>query len=130
MKIFWLDNFQMEKVKTQKSAILLALICTIFTATGQLFFKVGSAEIVSILSFFNLFVILGAFSYLIGAILFVVALKKGELSVIAPLLALNFVWVGILSTIYLGETINSTRWFGITVIAIGIGFIGRGGKIW
>lgn len=118
----------MENVKTQKSAILLALICTIFISIGQLFFKIGSAEIISILTFFNLFVIVGAFFYFIGSILYIISLRKGELSVIAPIFALNFVWVGILSMIYLNETINATRWIGIAIVAIGVGFIGMGGK--
>jgi uncharacterized membrane protein len=116
-----------KKVGTPKSAIIIALVCTIFTAAGQLFFKIGSAKVVSISTFFNLPIILGAFSYLIGSVLFIIALKKGELSVIVPLLALNFIWVGILSSVYLGEAINSTKWLGIISIVIGISFIGRGG---
>lgn len=118
----------MEYIKTQKSAILLVLICTIFISIGQIFFKLGSEKVVSILSFFNLFVVVGAFFYLIGSILYIISLKKGELSIIAPIFALNFIWVGILSTIFLGETINATRWIGIATIAMGVGFIGRGGK--
>ncbi len=118
----------MKKIKTEKSSVLIALICTIFIATGQLFFKLGSAKIVSILSFFNLFIIIGALSYFIGSILYIISLKKGELSVIAPIFALNFVWVGILSMICLNEAINTTRWIGIATVAIGVGFIGIGGE--
>ena len=118
----------MENIKTQKISILLALVCTVFISIGQLFFKIGSAEIISILTFFNLFVIVGAFFYFIGSILYIISLKKGELSIIAPIFALNFIWVGILSTIFLNETINVTRWIGIATIVIGVGFIGWGGK--
>lgn len=113
---------------TKKISIVLALICTLFIAAGQLLFKIGSAKIVDIISFFNLFVIGGAFCYGLGAILFILALKKGELSVIVPLMALNFVWVGILSTIYLNETLTLVRWTGIIAITTGVAIIGKGGK--
>ena len=118
----------MKNQKTKKSAIILALICTLFVAVGQILFKLGSAKIVDILSFFNLSVVGGALAYLLGSILFILALKKGELSVIVPLIALNFVWVGLLSKIYLGEEINLTRWVGIVTIMAGVVFIGKGGR--
>ena len=110
---------------TSKFAIVLALICTIFVSIGQLFYKLGSEKVVDILSLFNLFVIIGLFSYFVGSIFYIIALKKGELSIIAPLLALNYVWVALLSIVFLGETINALRWVGIVSVVIGISIIGR-----
>jgi undecaprenyl phosphate-alpha-L-ara4N flippase subunit ArnE len=116
------------KHTTSISAIILALTCTIFTSTGQLFYKLGSEKIVDFLSFFNLFVIIGIFSYFLGSILFVMALKKGELTVVAPMLSLNYVWVALLSITFLGETINLLRWAGIASVAVGVSIIGIGGR--
>jgi len=123
-----MDRKTTTKNRTQKSALLLALITTIFTTTSQLLFKIGSAKVTGILSFFNFFVIVGLFSYFLGSIFYLGALKKGELSVIAPMIALNFVWVAILSIILFGETINFQRWFGIISIVGGVIFVGLGGK--
>ena len=112
---------------TPKSAIVLALACTLFTATGQLFYKLGSEKIVDIISLFNLFVVIGLFSYFLGSILYILALKKGELTVITPLLALNYVWVALLSIIFLGEIISILRWAGIFSVMVGVIVIGIGG---
>lgn len=116
----------MAKNKTHKSSIILALVCTLFIAAGQLFFKAGSANIVDVISFFNLFVIIGAVCYGLGSILFILALKKGELSVIVPLMALNFVWVGIISSFYFNEAVTFVRWLGIIAITAGVAVISRG----
>lgn len=113
---------------TPVSAIILALICTIFVSTGQLFYKLGSEKVVDLPSFFNLFVIMGMVSYLIGAVLFVIALKKGELTVIAPMLSLNYIWVALLSIFFVGETINLLRWIGIASVVVGVGIIGVGDR--
>ena len=115
------------KHTTTKGAIVLALLCTIFIATGQLFYKLGSEKIVDFISLFNLFVFIGLFSYFLGSILYILALKKGELSVILPLLALNYVWVALLSIIFLGEAVNLLRWSGISLVVVGVIIIGTGG---
>lgn len=117
-----------ETTHTPKFAIVLALICTIFISVGQLFYKLGSEEVIDIISLFNIFVILGLFSYFLGSILYIIALKKGELTVLAPVLALNYVWVVLLSIIFLGEVINILRWTGIASVVIGATVIGVGGR--
>lgn len=114
-------------MRTQKFSIVLMLICTIFVSVGQLFYKLGSEKVTGIISLFNVFVIIGLFSYFFGSILYVIALKKGELSVLAPLLALNYVWVVLLSIIFLGESINILRWMGIFLVIVGVMVIGTGG---
>jgi len=116
------------KPATPISAIILALTCTIFSSTGQLFYKLGSEKIVDFMSFFNPFVIVGIFSYFLGSILFIFALKKGELTVVAPVLSLNYVWVALLSIFFLSETINLVRWIGIGSVVVGITIIGVGGR--
>lgn len=116
------------KHTTPISSIILALICTIFVSTGQLFYKLGSEKVVDLPSFFNLFVMMGVVSYLVGAVLFVIALKKGELTVVAPMLSLNYIWVALLSIFFIGETINLLRWIGIASVAVGVGIIGVGGR--
>ena len=114
--------------KTSTVAILLTLICTILIATGQLFFKLGSEKIFGFLSFFNLLVIFGLFFYAIGAVIYIFALKRGEVSVIAPLMALNYVWVTLFSMFILKETINGLRFLGIASVVIGVVIIGVSGK--
>lgn len=118
----------MSRAATTKFAVFLALLCTFFISAGQLFYKLGSEKVVSILSFFNIFVIIGVLSYFLGSFLYIIALKRGELSVIAPVLALNYVWVALLSIMFLAETVNAVRWLGIASVVVGVGIIGIGGR--
>ena len=55
-------------------------------------------------------------------------LKKADLSLVFPFMALNFVWVTILSSVFLHEPIFWNKWVGIALIVIGVASIGRGAK--
>tara|TARA_Y100000310_G_C20563944_1_gene754506 strand:+ start:305 stop:712 length:408 start_codon:yes stop_codon:yes gene_type:complete len=113
-----------------KIGILIMLVCTLFTATGQLFFKYGSQtfrlDIVSLLTNYNL--ILGFTLYGFGALLLIVALKFGELSVIYPFVSLTFIWVMMVSFWILGETLNNLKIGAVIFIVFGVTLIARGGK--
>ena len=66
------------------------LICTVFTAVGQILLKKGTNllifDIVSILTNFSL--LLGVFFYALGAVLLIYALRYGELNVLYPIISL------------------------------------------
>ena len=115
-------------MKTKKEAILLVLLCTFLTAAGQIFLKIGSRtlalNIIKLLS--NSALIIGIILYILGAIILVIALKHGELSVLYPIIATSFVWVGFLSIMFLNEIMNAWKWAGVVTIIIGISLIGRG----
>ena len=64
--------------------------------------------------------------YGIGAVLMIVALKHGELSVLYPLISLSYVWVAILSVVLFAEDMNPLKLAGILVIMAGVGVLGRG----
>jgi len=115
-------------MKTKKEAIALVLLCTFLTAAGQMFLKIGSGNlsfsILKLLS--NLPLIIGFALYALGAVILVIALKHGELSVLYPIIAMSFVWVSFLSIIFLTEIMTFLRWAGVITIIIGISLIGRG----
>ncbi len=115
-------------MKTKKEAIALVLLCTFLTAAGQIFLKIGSGNLS-----FNILNLLGNFPlitgfvlYALGAVILVIALKHGELSVLYPIIAMSFVWVSFLSIIFLNEIMNTWKWAGVITIIIGISLIGRG----
>ena len=74
------------------------------------------------------FALLGGLSlYGLFTLLLIFALRDGELSVIYPIISLNYVWVTILSLILFRETMNPLKACGITVIVLGVTVLGRGG---
>jgi drug/metabolite transporter (DMT)-like permease len=66
--------------------------------------------------------------YGFNTLLMVLALRKGELSMLYPIIALTYVWVTLLSYTLLREPPNMFKNFGIALIVIGVAVIGSGGK--
>jgi len=121
---------KMMNKKKLTSAIILAFICTIFISFAQLFLKLGADRIEPsfVLIITNASLIIGFVLYALGALVLVSALKHGDLSVVYPFLSLSFIWVALLSLIFLGETLLLMQWFGIFLVIIGVSFVGWGAK--
>ena len=118
----------MTKKDSYIKPILIVIFCTIFTSAGQVFLKIGSNHITNLVSAFNLSLIVGLILYAIGAILLIVALKYGDLSLIYPFIALSFVWVTILSIYLFHDKVFFINWVGILCILLGVSLIGQGGR--
>jgi len=114
-------------METKIWAIGLAALCALIGSSGQLLFKLGSSSVT--LSFgswvTNVEVIAGMMLYGLSAILLVVALKSGNLSVLYPVIATSYVWVALLSNKLLGEPIALPKWEGIALIMLRITLVVR-----
>jgi len=96
-------------VKTKLWAIMLMFITTLLTSSAQLLYKSGVDSIdfskfLSIVSNINL--ISGLLIYAVGAVLMIIALRGGELSVLYPIIATSYIWVGLLSWFFFAESLN------------------------
>ena len=121
-----------KKIKSKKinlKAILLVVLCTVFTSLGQIFWKIGTKNLeLNLMSIIiNIPFILGFVFYGLGLILLISALKFGDLSFLYPFIALSFVWVGLLSHFFLEETLNLLKIVAIIIIITGVAIIGLGG---
>jgi uncharacterized membrane protein len=112
-------------MKNTTFSIVLMVICTFFTAIGQLFFKLSSSTFQFNLSIFtNYYLFIGFLSYGIGLLLLILALKNGKLSYIYPFVSLTFIWVLLISNLYLKESTNSFKINAIFMIIFGVVLIG------
>ena len=113
---------------TKLWAIGLVILATLVGAFGPIMLKKASSKsltnIKSLLSNYHLYA--GILLYGLGTILFIPALKGGDLSVLYPFVALAYIWVSLLSVRFLGEKMNRFKWIGIALIIIGVSFIGLG----
>jgi len=74
----------------------------------------------------NYNLIIGVIFYAFGTVLFIPALKGGDLSVLYPLVSLSYVFVCIYSRWLLKEKMNKYKWIGVLAILIGVSLIGIG----
>ena len=110
-------------------AILLVIIASFLSAAAQILFKFASAKLeFSFLALItNIELIAGFVAFVIVAFLFIVALKNGELTVLYPLLAAQFIWVAIASPFFFPtDSVNMIKALGIVVIMFGIYAIAKG----
>lgn len=117
-------------MKKHTHAILLMVLCTIFTSTGQILWKLGFGWAdfsVSLFSILNAPFIGGFISYGVGAVLMLTAFKKGELSVLYPIVATSYVWVTLASSLLFYEVVSPLKWVGIGIIVISVSALGIGG---
>ena len=119
---------ELYKMATQLWAIALVSFATLIGAFGPILLKKASAKKLSRISSLatNYHLFGGVALYAVGTILFIPALKGGDLSVLYPFVALTYIWVSLLSVKFLGEKMNRFKWLGIALIIIGVSFIGIG----
>ena len=107
--------------------VLLVLVTAFLAAVGQLFFKMGASSVSwgpwSWL--LNWQLIAGLALHGVGFILLVIALKQGNLSILYPVLATSYIWVALLSVLFLGEAFFGIQWLGVALIIGGVGLIVR-----
>ena len=113
---------------TQLWAIMLVLLATLIGAFGPILLKKASARKLSRISSLikNYYLFGGVSLYAIGTMMFIPALKGGDLSILYPFVSVTYIWVSLLSVKFLGEKMNKYKWIGITFIILGVTFIGIG----
>lgn len=103
----------LDSIKKNKTGIILMLLSSIFVCIGQLLWKLSAEQ--------GIFVLLMGFaSYGIGALLMLVAYRFGKLSVLQPMLSLNYVLSIILAALVLNEHISVMKGVGVFIIITGV----------
>ena len=124
------------KPLSHRQSLGLMFLFTFLGATAQMLMKTGMTRPDPSLWNYvtNIPLIVGYSLYGLGAVLFTIALRDGELSVLYPIISLTYVWVAILSVPILHETFNLHTWkgaaklIGILTIVSGVAVLGRGQK--
>lgn len=112
---------------TELWAMGLVISAAIVGSLAPILIKKASEDVtLSLETIKNKYLLGGISLYGLGTILFIPALKGGELSVLYPLVSVTYIFVAILSVKLLNEKMNSFKWIGIALIIIGVAFIGFG----
>lgn len=111
----------LESFKKNKKGILLMLVSSICVCIGQLLWKISAEQ--------GIIIMLAGFCfYGIGAVVMIIAYRFGELSILQPMLSLNYVLSIILAAVVLKEEITIIKCIGVLVIVSGVIMIAGGGE--
>lgn len=109
----------LRSIRKNKTGIILISICSILVAIGQVFWKISQ-------EFSLVFFIMGAICYAIGSMVMILAYRYGSLSVLHPFMAINYFFSLIIGKIIFNENLNIKSILCVTIITIGVIFIGIG----
>lgn len=109
------------------NALTLMILVTILVSIGQMLWKLGAENLtISIQgTLLNLPLITGLIIYGLGLLVLMVALKKGDVSSLYPIMALSYVWVSAISYFYFEETFNTMKILGVIVIIVGVAILAK-----
>lgn len=111
-----------ESIKKNGKGIILMIISSIFACVGQLMWKIAAQS-----GF--LFLVIGFFLYGIGAIVMIVAYKYGKVSVLQPVLSINYVFSILLARFVLNERMTLQKIIGVTIIIFGVLLVAGGDEV-
>jgi multidrug transporter EmrE-like cation transporter len=117
----------------------MVIVCTVLAAFAQVLLKMAAdhpmppihfSEPGSILSFIgalggNLPLIFGYTLHAGNALLLILALRDGHLSVLYPVYSLSYIWVNLLSVWLFHEQMNAWKIGGVALIICGVGVLGK-----
>ncbi len=112
--------------RTSSLAIAIVFLSTLVNASAQTLYKLGTSQASGLALLTNYFIWLGLVFYGISALMLVISLKYGELSVLYPIIATSFIWVNLVAKYIFNEEIGFLKWFGIMAIIFGLTMIGYG----
>ena len=109
----------LESIRKNKKGILLMLVSSICVCIGQLLWKLSA--------YYGWGVMAAGFCfYGVGALVMFVAYKFGKLSVLQPMLSLNYVLSIVLAAVVLKEEITILKCIGVLIIIAGVVLIAGG----
>jgi len=110
-----------------KSVVLVFIVSLLLSGAQLLLKKASENFALSIEGIFQLELILGVGLLGITAVLFIIALRGGELTVLYPLMAASYVWVAIASPFFFPtDSLNAVKIVGIGSVIFGVYSIARG----
>ncbi len=115
---------------TPLSSMLLVMTASFVGSFGAVFLKSGASRMR--VNFWHLLrnyrLALGVGLFLLSSYFFVLGVRRGELSVLYPMVSLGYVWTLIWSRLFFREPLTRNKVTGLSLILLGITFIGLGAR--
>lgn len=111
---------------TRLGDIAMVVFCTIVTSAGQVMWKYGAERLPEIIT--NWPLIGGFVLHVIAAVILITSFKTGEVSVLFPMYATNYIWVSLMSSYFFAESLNALKWAGMIAIIAGVILLSKGAQ--
>ena len=108
-----------ESFQKNKKGIFLMICSSICVCIGQLLWKLSN-------QYGFLYLIAGFAFYGLGALIMLIAYRYGSLSVLQPVLSINYILSLLLGNLILNEAVTVNKLIGILVIIAGVVLISGG----
>ncbi len=110
--------------------MLLVLLASFIGSFGAVFLKSGAERLhrqwKSLL--LNWRLAAGVAFFLLSSFFFVLGLRRGELTILYPMVALGYIWMLFWSRLFFGEPFSRNKFLGLGLILAGIVFLNLGNK--
>ncbi len=118
----------MQAASTPIQSIVLVAIASFIGSFGALFLKSGAGKLHLGMRYLilNGRLLLGVALFCASSLAYVVGVRRGELSVLYPLVSLSYIWTLLWSVLFLKERLTRNKCLGLGLIVVGIIFIGLG----
>lgn len=107
---------------TPLSSILLVFFASFIGSIGAVFLKSGADRLHRQLSsiWTNWRLAAGIVMFVLSSLLYLKGLKKGELTILYPMVSFGYFWTLLWSRIFFGEPLTTSKLGGLGLIAVGI----------
>lgn len=102
----------MEKLNRRHTGKMLMIVSAFLTATGQLFWKWGHANLI--------YMAAGFLCYGAGALFMIKAFALEKLSVAYPLMCVSYIFALVYGDLFLGEDITLKKAAAVALLGIGV----------
>ena len=105
----------------------LVFVSSVIGSFGAVFLKMGAKHLqTSLLNIISWQSFAGVAFYLLSSVFFVLGVRKGELSVLYPMVSLGYIWTLLWSKLFFHEPITLQKFAALGLILVGICLIGLG----
>jgi drug/metabolite transporter (DMT)-like permease len=105
----------------------LVLFGSLIGSFGAVFLKSGAAYLKDgFWHILNFKLALGVALFLLSSVFFILGIRRGELSVLYPMVSLGYVWTLFWSRLFFNEAFTRQKFFGLGLILLGVFFVGLG----
>ncbi|HJT88222.1 MAG TPA: EamA family transporter [Bryobacteraceae bacterium] len=114
---------------TPFSSMAWVLVASLIGSFGAVFLKMGAAQLkYGFWRILNLQLATGVALFLVSSAFFILGIRKGELSVLYPMVSLGYIWTLVWARLFFQEAFTRQKFVGLGLILLGVFFVGLGSK--